>query len=278
MSLPVTISDKGHSVHLKWHRARRFATDPVFTGTRILEGLRAGASVEVDIVLDATDGMVILHNEELSEETTGRGLVRETSPDVLRQLHLRGNDGTPLDERVMLLDDLVVLLDGGEIHPDALLQLDLKENLAALSPRAAQRFRETLQPVARHVVLSGGDAAAVRLLARDLPGLMVGYDPCHEGAIERLRATWDFAAFTARAVGEVPEAKIIYLDHQLVLSAAAAGHDLVAACHAAGKRVDAYTINTADARGMDLIRRLVSLKVDQITTDDPEGVAARWGT
>jgi glycerophosphoryl diester phosphodiesterase len=80
------------------------------------------------------------------------------------------------------------------------------------------------------------------------------------------------------ARGEVPEAKIIYLDHQLVLSAAAAGHDLVAACHAAGKRVDAYTINTADARGMDLIRRLVSLKVDQITTDDPEGVAARWGT
>ena len=172
MSLPVTIADKGHSVHLKWHRARRFATDPVFTGTRILEGLRAGASVEVDIVLDATDGMVILHNEVLSEETTGRGLVRETSPDVLRQLHLRGNDGTPLDERVMLLDDLVVLLDGGEIHPDALLQLDLKENLAALSPRAARRFRETLQPVARHVVLSGGDAAAVRLLARDLPGLI----------------------------------------------------------------------------------------------------------
>ena len=66
----------------------------------------------------------------------------------------------------------------------------------------------------------------------------------------------------------------IYLDHELVLFAADDGFDLVAAFHAAGRRVDAYTIQRADAAGLAAARRLLALEVDQITTDDPEGLAA----
>ena len=44
--------------------------------------------------------------------------------------------------------------------------------------------------------------------------------------------------------------------------------------HAANRRVDAYTIKSADAEALIVAQRLLSLKVDQITTDDPEGLAA----
>ena len=44
--------------------------------------------------------------------------------------------------------------------------------------------------------------------------------------------------------------------------------------HAANRRVDAYTIKSADADTLVIVQRLLSLRVDQITTDDPEGLAA----
>jgi glycerophosphoryl diester phosphodiesterase len=60
----------------------------------------------------------------------------------------------------------------------------------------------------------------------------------------------------------------------MVLAAGDAGVDVVAMFHAAGRRVDAYTIKSADAETLIIVQRLLSLKVDQITTDDPEGLAA----
>ena len=59
-----------------------------------------------------------------------------------------------------------------------------------------------------------------------------------------------------------------------MLVAADDGFDLVAAFHAAGRRVDAYTLPRADAAGLAAARRLLALSVDQITTDDPEGLHA----
>ena len=48
MTDPVAIMHKGHRTFLKWHRARRRASDPVFTRKRVLEGMALGASVEVE--------------------------------------------------------------------------------------------------------------------------------------------------------------------------------------------------------------------------------------
>ena len=70
-----------------------------------------------------------------------------------------------------------------------------------------------------------------------------------------------------------PDAELVYLDHRLVLFANDDRFDLVAAFHAAGRRVDAYTIQRADAVGISAARRLLALGVDQITTDDAEGLA-----
>lgn len=159
-------------------------------------------------------------------------------------------------------------------HPEALLQLDYKEDAAALTPQAIATFGRALAPVARSFILSSGDAEAVRLLSAGVPGLRIGYDPCHEGAMERLQASRDYPAYVADALAASPDAELIYLDHALVLAAANDGFDLISVFHEAGRRIDAYTIHRADADGLAAARRLLDLSADQITTDDPEGLAS----
>ncbi|KRA96723.1 glycerophosphodiester phosphodiesterase [Devosia sp. Root685] len=274
MSDPLYIEQGGHRTWLKWHRGRRKASDPVFTGSRILEAMRLGASVEVDLVIHADHGCAILHNFSLEEETTGSGLVRETPAAVLRQLHLRGTDGQPIADKVMLLEDLCALLAQNQPHPDALLQLDFKEVSAALTPEVVANFGAAVGPVARSLILSGGDFDAISLLANSAPNLRTGYDPCYGASLARLQTTGDYKTFINDALKTAPDAEMIYLAHEIVLEADAAGFDIVAPIHAAGRRIDAWTIRTVDQTTLPKVRRLLALKVDQITTDDPEGLIA----
>lgn len=272
-----TVRD-GHLTWFKWHRARRQASDPVFTGQRILEGMREGASVEVDLRKHRDGGFAVLHDPHLDDETTGSGRVAEQSPEVLRALWLRDNDGRPTAHPLMLLEDLAALLAGaGALDPRALLQLDLKEDRGALTDADIAAFKRIVAPVAGNMILSGGDAEAVKVLSRGVPGLRVGYDPCHEGKLEALLATRDFDGFVASALTDCPEAELIYLDYRLVLFAADAGYDIVAAFHASGKRIDAYTIKTAGPDMGPVIERLLAQRVDQITTDDPQGLGRLTG-
>jgi glycerophosphoryl diester phosphodiesterase len=272
----ISVEREGHRTFLKWHRARRRAADPVFTGRRIVEGLRAGASVEVDLVVHGEAGFAVLHDLTLDRETTGSGPVREVTAATLRGLRLRAEDGTPLSDPVMLLEDLADLLAREGAHPEGLLQLDFKEG-QALDAGTVEAFARIVAPVAGRLILSSGDGEAVRRLSGGLEGLRIGHDPCHFGALDRLRESRDFAGFVAGALADAPQAAMIYLEHRLVLAAAEAGFDIVAAFHDAGRRVDAYTVRKADAEGLAAARRLLALRVDQITTDDPEGLGAALG-
>jgi len=274
MTDPLFIERNGHRAWLKWHRARRRVSDPVFTGARILEAMRLGASVEVDLVVHADHGFAILHNGTLEAETTGTGRVRETSAATLRGLHLRDNNGSPLPDQVMLLEDLCALLQANPPHPDALLQLDYKEDLAALDPQTIANFAASVAPVATSLVLSGGDAAAIALLAQATPDLRTGYDPCYGDPLAQLRATGNYQAFIADALAAAPEAEMIYLAYEIVLAAQDAGMDIIAPIHAAGRRIDAWTIRQVSPETLAQVDRLLDLKVDQITTDDPEGLFA----
>lgn len=276
MTAPLYIERDGHRTWLKWHRARRKRSDPVFTGARIVEAMQLGASVEVDLVVHADNGFAILHNLALEEETTGTGRVRETSANTLRSLALRANDGTPLPDRVMLLEDLCALLTKSPPHGDGLLQLDLKEDLAALDDRTVANFATSIAPVVGSLILSGGDGAAVSLLATASPTLRTGYDPCYGDSLARLQATGDYATFIADALATAPTAEMIYLAYDIVLSAEAVGFDIVAPIHAAGRRIDAWTIREVTPQSLAEVERLLSLKVDQITTDDPEGLFAAF--
>ncbi|MGI2035931.1 glycerophosphodiester phosphodiesterase [Rhizobium panacihumi] len=273
MSDPLHIDRDGHRTWIKWHRGRRRPSDPVFTGTRIVEAMRLGASVEVDLVIHADHGCAVLHDLTLERETTGSGNVRDTDAAALRKLHLRGNDGQAVSDKVLLLDDLCDLLASEGVHPDALLQLDLKENLAALSPQIVANFGQSVAPIAGSLILSGGDFDAIAMLAKSAPGLVTGYDPCYGESLARLQATGDYRSFIEQALATAPDAKMIYIAYDIILSAKEVGIDIVAPVHAAGRRVDAWTINRITPQTIGQIERLLRLKVDQITTDDPEGLA-----
>jgi glycerophosphoryl diester phosphodiesterase len=271
---PLYITRNGHRTWLKWHRGRRTASDPVFTPTRILEAMRLGASVEVDLVIHADNGCAVLHNFSLEKETTGTGLVRETPAATLRDLHLRDNEGAPIADKVMLLEDLCALLAENGAHPEALLQLDFKENMAALTPEVVANFAHTVAPVAGSMILSGGDAQAIALLADTTPGLRRGFDPSDEEVFKTALSAGTLDTFVADAVAASPDADFIYLHWQIVTLSADAGFDIVEAFHRHGKRIDAWTINTVDDTTIPHVRRLLDLKVDQITTDDPERLKA----
>ena len=270
---PLYLDRDGHLTWLKWHRARRRAGDHAFNGARILEGMQLGASVEVDLVIHGSHGCAVLHDLDLDEETTGRGPVRETPAEVLRSLNRRAEDGAPLPDRVMLLDDLCALLTETPPAPGALLQLDFKEDRAALDALTLANFASAVEPVAGSMIVSGGDPAAITALAGATSGLSVGHDPCDDDRLDQLRVTGDFAGFIRAALAEAPDASLIYLAYDLILDADRAGFDLIGTCHTAGKRVDAWTIEHVSPASIASCERLIELSVDQITTDDPEGLA-----
>jgi glycerophosphoryl diester phosphodiesterase len=268
----VSIVWRGHRVMLKWHRARRHASDTAFTCTRILEALEVGASVEVDLNRHAGGGFAVLHDETLERETTGRGTVSDTLPETLAGLRLRDNAGVPTGHPVLLLADLARLARQQAVHPAAVLQLDLKTPAVELTTADIAAFAAALGNLGRSVILSSGDAMAVARLAEAVPGLRIGHDPCEGPAMVRLQTSGDHATFLREALAESPDAEMIYLAIPLILRAQDAGHDLVAAFQVEGRRVDAYTLEDATSARMPVLRRLLDLKVDQITTDDPCGL------
>jgi glycerophosphoryl diester phosphodiesterase len=271
---PLYIDRDGHRTWIKWHRGKRRASDPVFTGARIVEAMRLGASVEVDLVIHGDHGCAILHDHTLDRETTGTGLVRAASADAIRQLHLRDNDGRPLPDRVMLLEDLCDLLAQEPPHPDALLQLDIKEDQAAFDPRTVENVCRSIKPLAANIIASGADVGAISLLTNSTPKLTKGYDPCYGDSLARLQADGDFSRFIAEALKASPDASFIYLNYEIVLAADRAGFDMIDAVHTDGRRVDAWTIREINDLTLPSVQRLVALRADQITTDDPEGLLA----
>jgi glycerophosphoryl diester phosphodiesterase len=274
MADPILIERDGHRTWLKWHRGRRRASDPVFTGARIVEAMRLGASVEVDLVVSADGGMAVLHDMTLDRETTGTGPVAATSDSAIRTLRLRGNDGSPIADAVMLLDDLCALMAQGSVHPDALLQLDYKEDETVLSPSVIDKFVRATQPVARNMIVSSGSAAAIKMLTTAVPGMRRGFDPSDEIRFKAALAGGTLQGFVDEAVAALPGSDMIYLYWEIVTIAADAGFDMVAAFHAHGKRIDAWTVREASQQTKPIVERLLALKVDQITTDDPEGLIA----
>lgn len=277
MTDPISIDRQGHRTWLKWHRAKRRASDPVFTGARILEAMRLGASVEVDLVVTGDKGMAVLHDMTLDRETTGRGPVANASDTAIRELHLRGNSGAPIDDKVMLLDDLCKLMAQGIVHPDALLQLDYKEDETVLDARAIEKFAAATRRVARNMIVSSGSAAAVRLLTDAVPGMQSGYDASDEQKFKAALAANALQGFVDDALATAPGVDMIYLYWEIVTLAADAGFDIVGAFHKHGKRIDAWTIREASAVTKPVVEKLLGLKVDQITTDDPEGIVALMG-
>ncbi len=265
----------GHRTRLKWHMGRRVRSDVPFTPSRTAEAMALGASFEVDLNRHAGAGFAVLHDETLDRETDGHGSVIAAEPDALRRLKLRRPSGEITDEKVQLLDDLAALVRAGSAHPETLIQLDLKVGAEAIDDACVAAFAATLSGIAPCFILSGGDRVAVGRLGRATVGLNLGFDPCNQGTVGEIEAGADLQAFVADALDALPEASLIYLDYRAVLLADRRGVDLIAAFHAAGKRIDAYTLDLHHPGADDSLKRLIELKADQITTNEPDAVARR---
>ncbi len=270
------IAHQGHFTRLKWHRLRRSFNDPLFSAGVMAEGFRLGASTELDLRVRADGGFVVLHDEELEGETTGHGLVREALPENIRGITLLEGGHPPI-----LSEDLATML--RTAHPDALLQFDMKDELAVIGPRGMDHLADYFAGAGSSIIVSGADLDLIVAVKQRLPGLKRGIDPTdklveiyrHHGlkAVETdLRA--DIAGPT--------EPDTIYLAWQLVLQAAGDGLDLIGLCHDAGRLVDAWTFNLKDpdagfhdeeARNFTA---LMALKPDQITTDQPVATERAW--
>lgn len=271
------LSLPGHVVRLKWHRLRRELGDPAFTARRLREGLALRASLEIDLRLHPGGGFVVLHDASLERETTGRGPVAGATAAELKSLRIRGRDGEATENPVLLLEDIAVLVRSG-LPTQALLQLDLKEEISRITESAAADFADTLAGLGANLILSGGDWAAVKRLAAAVPGIAVGYDPGDLPEASRLADSADVARLADATERAAPEAATIYLDHRLILAAERLGRDIVEAFHRRGQQIDAWTLNTDQHDAAACLQRLVDLRVDQITTDEPIRLEELWTT
>jgi glycerophosphoryl diester phosphodiesterase len=202
--------------------------------------------------------------------------VADASPDLLRNLRLRDQAGTPTGHVPLLITDLADLLSARSATQPAPqsvpLQLDMKNSAADLTEADIAAFTRVIGPVAKSAILSCGDATLVFRMHEAVPDLHIGYDPCHFGAVDAVLASGAFEAFVEDAVETMPFASMIYLEVRLILATRRRDFDIVGAFHRHGKTIDAYTINRSDAAILPDVLTLLDLGCDQITTDDPVGL------
>lgn len=265
----LAVFHRGRAVRLKWHRMRRRIGDPLFGAETMRQGFRLGASMEVDLRVRGDGGFVVLHDETLDRETTGAGPVASLSIEELRRLHFQDMPTRPL----LLTEDLAASL--GAAHPDALLQFDMKDDLAAIGDRGLDHLARLFSNAPCALVVSGGCLDLVVEVRKRMPNLLRGIDPTDK-LTELLRLEGPRAVehelLSDLAGAAAPHT--IYLGWQLILRAKRGGLDLVDICRSEGKRVDAWTFtprqpgNGFSDREWDWFSALLEFGVDQITTDE----------
>ncbi|MEN3147972.1 glycerophosphodiester phosphodiesterase family protein [Neorhizobium sp. IRAMC:178] len=270
------IAHQGRFTRLKWHRLRRSLKDPLFSAGVMAEGFRLGASTELDLRVRADGGFVVLHDEELEGETTGHGPIRATLPEAIRGLTLLEGGHPPI-----LSEDLATMLETA--HPDALLQFDMKDELAVIGARGMDHLADYFASAGSSIIVSGADLDLIVAVKQRLPDLKRGIDPTDKlMEIYRGQGLKAVEADLRDDMAGPTEPDTIYLAWQLVLQAAKDGLDLIGLCHDAGRLVDAWTFNlkNPDAGFDDEEARdfaaLMALKPDQITTDEPVATERAW--
>jgi glycerophosphoryl diester phosphodiesterase len=279
MSEGIRLDAGSRSVRLKWHKARRRASDPPFLRTNLVRGLEEGAALEVDLVATREGDLVCLHDLTLDRETTGSGPARAMPRHEIERLRQRGEGGEVLDDPPLFLDEVVELVRRAPGVVPGSIQLDLKEPIEGLTGELCRRFAAALGDMAYAFTLGGTDWQIIdRMRHAGASGLKIGFDPLavHEAAPPRSAA--GFRAVMALTLDAAPEASILYLYWRLVLEALEHDVDLVGMAHAAGKEVDVWTLDPMGEDALDRVRRVVEAGADQITTNDPVLMERLWRT
>jgi len=241
--------------------------DPLFSASVLKEGCQLGASMELDLRARADSGFAVLHDAMLGDETDGAGEVRTLSRADLASLRHRD-----APRPILVSEDLADLLTGS--HPDALVQLDMKDDLDVIGQRGVDHLADHFGSTGPTLIISGSCQELMLAIARRLPAVRRGIDPT-----DKLVAIYHGAGLAAveaelsRDLRGPIGPDTVYLAWELVLQAATDGLDMVALCRESGCRVDAWTFTPADPEGLsdaetETLRRLLALRPDQITTDE----------
>ena len=266
----VSIAFEGRRALLKWHKLRRYHTDPPFSLANLSAGLAAGASLEIDLRVLADGSWVCLHDDVLDRETDGHGPVRAADAAAIRKLRLAGAEHAPL-----LLADIAREIAAAPATV-ACLQLDLKERREALSPTAVGSFARTVGPVAGTCLLSGTDWEAIRALGAAIPSLRLGFDPLRLAEGRDLADAETMTALIDEVAATAPEAAAFYLNHRFVMRALAMGIDPVKRLKRNGALIDIWTLDPTTPHIKEVLAAVLAAGADQVTTNDPVAMAAFW--
>jgi glycerophosphoryl diester phosphodiesterase len=209
--------------------------------TRTLE--RPLDGLETDCCLTGDGELVLLHDPLLEVATTLSGWAHERTAAQIRAGRLRHRDGTPSDERPLLLDELL------ERAPsDATLQLEVKAHAdPALARRTARALCERLRdhPARERTEVISFWSGACELAAE-------------LGFRARLVAVSDYRIHALAAWGRRVGLHGVCVEHFLL------SRSLVATLRAFGLSVTTGTVNHAA-----LLAPLLPLGLDAVTTDSP---------
>jgi glycerophosphoryl diester phosphodiesterase len=225
------------------HRLGR-AYGPDSSGVALTHALqRPLDGLETDCCLTADGELVLLHDPLLEVGTTVSGWAHERTAAQIRAGRLRHRDGTPSEERPLLLDELLELA-----PPGAMLQLEVKAHAdPALARRTARALCERLRdhPARERTEVISFWSGACELAAE-------------LGFRARLVIIAEYRIHALAAWGRRVGLHGVCVEHFLLSRA------LVATLQAFGLSVTTGTVNHAA-----MLEPLLPLGLDAVTSDSP---------
>ena len=225
------------------HRLGR-AYGPDSSGAALTRALqRPLDGLETDCCLTADGELVLLHDPLLEVGTTVSGWAHERTAAQIRAARLRHRDGSPSEERPLLLEELLELA-----PPGATLQLEVKAHAdLALARRTARALCERLgdHPARERTEVISFWSGACELAAE-------------LGFRARLVIVADYRMHTLAAWGRRVGLHGVCVEHFLLSPA------LVATLQAFGLSVTTGTVNHAA-----MLEPLLPLGLDAVTSDSP---------
>ncbi len=298
--LPETFESRQRPVRLIHHAANCGHQNPPGSVSALEACLSGGpAVVEIDVIPIADGSFALIHDRDLSVETSGEGDAIQSTRKQIERLQYKV-EGKVYEEKVGFLEDAVAVF---AQYPDTKrLQLDLKP-YTPLTRGILKDFVEILSPVIDRIQVTSVADWAVRSLRRFAPELELGFDPLlyldlvddeprPEGippfrvGAYGLRDDHPLAAyqwgppgeyFAARAgalLVQAPEGCEWYIRAEVLQMALDAGFDWIEFLHQNGARVDGWTIDVSQPEQVRIARSLVEHGIDELTTDTPAKLAS----
>ncbi len=255
--------------------------------------------IEIDVTALADEDYLLVHDPILESETTGNGPVGTCTAEGARTLCFKSGDGV---FSVPLLSDVVTaFLEGSATSR---LQIDFKNMIPFDDDEPMHRLIKLIEPLGERVIVSTGADWQLRRLRKLAPWLDLGldihfyidWDPRdgerspdeyprarsayagywddHPIALERHWTTAEYLEDRCEMLlGLVPKVSTFYISHYFLLASLNDGFNWAEKLHAAGIKLDAWTVDVGKNATAEDIQRLVASGVDQFTTNTPLALA-----